>query len=233
MLKLDILNYDILQSWILSPSEIDPWDRATSCLPDSKVHGANMGPTWVLSAPDGPHVGPMNLAIRAVVIACWLVVYIFWSEWKVGGCLNWVVFWLSDNALSTDVTGRNSYCFQAINSLVHRPDSRKTAYHWGCARRLWNSLHIKWSIWLVCWVGNNQDHNLSESRHFSGSKITDTDNAVFVWGSCRLNLNYSTNNTPIYIIYTHKTCAHNKYSLCFALSFCTSQFYLYPLGVLN
>ena len=32
--------------------------------PDRKVHGANMGPTWVLSAPDGPHVGPMNLAIR-------------------------------------------------------------------------------------------------------------------------------------------------------------------------
>ena len=31
---------------------------------DSKVHGTNMGPTWVLSAPDGPHVGPMNLAIR-------------------------------------------------------------------------------------------------------------------------------------------------------------------------
>ena len=26
-----------------------------------------MGPTWVLSAPGGPHVGPMNLAIRAVV----------------------------------------------------------------------------------------------------------------------------------------------------------------------
>ena len=34
--------------------------------PVSKVHGANMGPTWVLSAPDGSHVGPMNLAIRAV-----------------------------------------------------------------------------------------------------------------------------------------------------------------------
>ena len=32
-------------------------------VPDSKVHGANMGPTWVLSAPDGPHVNPMNLAI--------------------------------------------------------------------------------------------------------------------------------------------------------------------------
>ena len=28
--------------------------------PDSKVHGANMEPTWV---PGGPHVGPMKLAI--------------------------------------------------------------------------------------------------------------------------------------------------------------------------
>ena len=33
--------------------------------PDSKVHGANMGPNWVLSAPDGPHVGPINLVNRA------------------------------------------------------------------------------------------------------------------------------------------------------------------------
>ena len=37
--------------------------------PDSKVHGTNMGPTWVLSAPDGPHAGPMNLVIRNV-FAC-------------------------------------------------------------------------------------------------------------------------------------------------------------------
>ena len=36
--------------------------------PDSKVHGANMEPTWVLSAPDGPHVGPMNLAIRETTV---------------------------------------------------------------------------------------------------------------------------------------------------------------------
>ena len=36
-------------------------------IPDSKVHGANMGPAWVLSAPDGPHIGPMNLAISDVL----------------------------------------------------------------------------------------------------------------------------------------------------------------------
>ena len=32
-------------------------------IPDSKVHGANMGPTWGQQDPDGPHVGNMNLAI--------------------------------------------------------------------------------------------------------------------------------------------------------------------------
>ena len=31
---------------------------------ESKVHLVNMGPIWVLSAPDGPLVDPMNLAIR-------------------------------------------------------------------------------------------------------------------------------------------------------------------------
>ena len=34
--------------------------------PDSKTNGANMGPTWDLPAPDGPHVGPINLSIRDV-----------------------------------------------------------------------------------------------------------------------------------------------------------------------
>ena len=33
-------------------------------VPDGEVHGANMGPTWVLSAPDWPHVGPWTFAVR-------------------------------------------------------------------------------------------------------------------------------------------------------------------------
>ena len=36
----------------------------------ARVHGANMGPTWVLSAPDGPHVGLMNLAISVLYRKC-------------------------------------------------------------------------------------------------------------------------------------------------------------------
>ena len=47
-------------------------------IPDSKVHGANIGPTWVLSAPDGPHVGPMNLAIRDA--AWWLHAVYPWHQ---------------------------------------------------------------------------------------------------------------------------------------------------------
>ena len=35
-------------------------------VPDNKVHVAHMGPTWVLSGPGGPDVGPMNLAIKGV-----------------------------------------------------------------------------------------------------------------------------------------------------------------------
>ena len=31
--------------------------------PDSKVHGANMGPIWGRQHSGGPHVGPMNFAI--------------------------------------------------------------------------------------------------------------------------------------------------------------------------
>ena len=40
------------------------WAQTWERYPNSNVHGANMGPIWVLSAPDGPHVGPTNIAIR-------------------------------------------------------------------------------------------------------------------------------------------------------------------------
>ena len=39
-----------------------------SLQPDSKVHVANMGPTWVLVAPGTPHFVPMDLAIRVLLL---------------------------------------------------------------------------------------------------------------------------------------------------------------------
>ena len=39
-----------------------------STYPDSKVHGANMGPIWGRQDPGGPHVGPLNLAIWVALV---------------------------------------------------------------------------------------------------------------------------------------------------------------------
>ena len=46
--------------WIITVSD--------NGFPDSKIHGANMGPTWVLVSPCGPHVGPMNPAIWELLL---------------------------------------------------------------------------------------------------------------------------------------------------------------------
>ena len=45
--------------------------HVVSNFPDSKVHGANMGPIWGWQDPGGPHDGPMNFAI-------WVVTYQFY-----------------------------------------------------------------------------------------------------------------------------------------------------------
>ena len=62
--QCNVCQIGIAYSWQLdyigTPSTILFADN----IPDSKVHVTNMGPTWVLSVPDRPHVGPMNLAIR-------------------------------------------------------------------------------------------------------------------------------------------------------------------------
>ena len=61
-------NYnDIILAWLinyisqkkLSNVITDPCPN----IPDSKVHGANMGPIWGRQDPGGPHVGPINFAI--------------------------------------------------------------------------------------------------------------------------------------------------------------------------
>ena len=55
-----------------------------------------MGPTWVLSAPDGTDIGPMNLAIR--------VGYVHWHAcqrrcWMVACFQYWLSFHVSDSRL--------------------------------------------------------------------------------------------------------------------------------------
>ena len=56
------LYWDEAQDFIWSMSY-----SVQNSVPDSKVHGANMGTIWGRQDPGGPHVGPMNLAIRCYI----------------------------------------------------------------------------------------------------------------------------------------------------------------------
>ena len=47
------------------------WTLKGRTYPDNKVQGANMGPMWGRQDPGGPHVGPMNLAIRVLGRRVW------------------------------------------------------------------------------------------------------------------------------------------------------------------
>ena len=68
---LDINVYISFYAYLLCKYKLSPFCPVHPLhwfinVPDSKFNGASMGPTWVLLAPDGPHVGPMNLAIRDI-----------------------------------------------------------------------------------------------------------------------------------------------------------------------
>ena len=81
--------------------------------PDSKVHGANMGPTWVLSSPDGPHVGPMNLAIRVAYL----------SE-QTMGCLLWVWSRLMFCCCCCSAVCNSVQCQYNIVNFLQNPQNR-------------------------------------------------------------------------------------------------------------
>ena len=88
-------------------------------IPDSKVHGANMGPTWVLSTPDEPHIGPLSLAIRNGIkwdTCRWLPSTMLPSNWLFGFRLNTNVgFVLIKNCIA-------KYNGKLFTSDLHRVD---------------------------------------------------------------------------------------------------------------
>ena len=67
-------------------------------IPDSKVHGTNMGPIWGRQDPGGPHVGPMNFAIWNLYKHNYVHGYhrlIRWEmmiiiEWKYAKIASWI-----------------------------------------------------------------------------------------------------------------------------------------------
>ena len=79
---------------------------------DSKAHGANMKPIWVLSAPDGPHVGPMNLAIRvcsqpfAIYTICWDSICRYVDMWLTKSERKHILTW-TINAYKVNITRKH------------------------------------------------------------------------------------------------------------------------------
>ena len=60
--------YSLQLCW-LNPKKTECiWKKLDHQYPDSKIHRANMGPTWGWQDPGGIHVVPMNLAIRVTMI---------------------------------------------------------------------------------------------------------------------------------------------------------------------
>ena len=60
--------------------------------PDSTLYGANMGPTWVLSAQDGLHIDPINLAIRVMLVIISLIVWLLGTKHFMNQCVLTSVF---------------------------------------------------------------------------------------------------------------------------------------------
>ena len=84
--------------------------RYVIIIPNSKVHGVNMGPIWGWQDPVGSHVGPMNVAIWDMFHFFHLNWYLWYTEqeytWLIGCifhqqydtwycfvCKLWIVVW--------------------------------------------------------------------------------------------------------------------------------------------
>ena len=128
--------------------------------PDSKVHGANMGPTWVLSAPDGPHV------------PCYLGYYIRG---------------LHHNVTQPYIDGLVQNCSISIASALEIQQSCTKPSIW---RLLWvlrrstivRSLkwHTRWSHHWVLLSGLNSQQNFIDKLNWSGSWHSTTDGRQYM-----------------------------------------------------
>ena len=94
-------HYDLLMSPTL--------DNTVDINSDNKFHGANMGPIWGRQDPGGPHVGPMNFAIREWFYLCRR------------GNDSW-------HKYTSHVFG--SLCWESISTLMSPPSSMVMTYLW-------------------------------------------------------------------------------------------------------
>ena len=100
-----------------------------SVIPDSKVHGANVGPIWGRQVPGGPHVGPMNFAIWWHITASQLVnkyvtVGFLWSSFAKYG-FEFFTFFMNIDGNVLNATNQSWWSFffkmMITDILTHYP----------------------------------------------------------------------------------------------------------------
>ena len=132
-------------------------------IPDSKVHGAKLGPTWVLSAPDGPHVGPMNLALRDAMCCMSTVKLSVMYLWDARSQFKVWITGKSGNFMPSGVTSKPSMScgMFAYHIMVHGGlESHELPALYGtlwlhCQKtlnsiNLWEKWYIfEWMLWYI------------------------------------------------------------------------------------
>ena len=129
LIEIYIFSFNKMHLKILS-GNWRPSCLGLNAFPDNKVHGANMGPTWVLSAQDGPHVGPMNLAIRV-------------KGAKRRWCLSWfiVVLVTSLNLQTIPQAGELQVCGSQVGIIGFRKPDYSSIF---------NQAYKNTSLYLTC-----------------------------------------------------------------------------------
>ena len=119
--------------------------------PDSKVHGANMGPTLVLSAPGGPHVGPWILPSGQYItghtghiVLCWdcnksksIFLFPFIGTWT-------TILWLQSYYFpGKQLRHKWTHILRNWTNLINENSTKKT-------KRCTYFMEI-WSFWVLLW----------------------------------------------------------------------------------
>ena len=152
-----------------------------------------MGPTWVLSAPDGPHVGPMNLAIRLLVH--WPAAAVVYVD-TVQDTLAWRYWWLSSWAGHDPWTWCAHQMWaapQCAGATCRSEPGHGTAFLEPAWRSHWQVEGVAAEEVYECWRGEKttrvtmEENNLSKSMNFffffSNMTLLSwwNDNCLFLW----------------------------------------------------
>ena len=149
--------------------------------PDSKVHGVNMGPTWVLSASDGPHVGPMNLATRVGFFA-WAGLMFAQSQAKIYIYLplernkRWQLHWPDCPELPQMTIGQRylwaevarQICILKIRATNENSGNKRFPVSNSCSLgALYFERYSANAKWLSCWINFLFMMSMISSRLYS------------------------------------------------------------------